>query len=85
LYHRHILIIEDILDTGLTLQKIVQSLEEINPKSVKIAVMFDKPLARLNELQADFIGRKIESKFIIGYGLDFDGFGRNLPDVYKEA
>lgn len=85
LYHKHILIIEDILDTGLTLQKIIQSLEKINPKSIKIAVMFDKPLARLNEIQADFIGKKIESKFIVGYGLDFDGLGRNLPEVYIEA
>lgn len=82
LYQKHILIIEDILDTGLTLEKIVHSLENINPLSVKIAVMFDKPLARLNSIQADFVGKKIDSKFIVGYGLDFNGQGRNWPEIY---
>ncbi|MCQ2482036.1 MAG: hypoxanthine phosphoribosyltransferase [Clostridia bacterium] len=78
---RNVLIVEDVIDTGYTLQCLKDMLEGLNPKSLRICVAFDKPERRINDLKPDFTGLVIPDRFIVGYGLDFDGAYRNLPDV----
>ena len=74
---------EDIIDTGTTLEEIYRLFNEQNLKQLKIATLFFKPDAYKKELPIDYVGLEIEDKFIVGYGLDFDGLGRNLRDVYQ--
>lgn len=77
-----VLIIEDIIDTGLTLKFFKDYLTSLHhTKSLKIAVMLDKPATRQNEIQADFIGFTVQNEFLIGYGLDYAGAYRNLPYI----
>ncbi len=78
---KNVVIVEDIVDTGITLEYLKQNLESRNPKVVKICTLLDKPSGRKNDLQADYIGFTVEDKFIIGYGLDFDQKYRNLPYI----
>ncbi len=78
-----VIIVEDIVDTGNSLEFIWQYLEEQNVKSKKIVSLFHKPKAYKKELPLDYIGMNIPDKFILGYGLDYDGHGRNLPDIYQ--
>tara|TARA_B100000795_G_C22800465_1_gene441610 strand:+ start:1081 stop:1629 length:549 start_codon:yes stop_codon:yes gene_type:complete len=80
---RTIVILEDIIDTGSTLHKIYDSFKNKNIKQLKIATLFFKPDVYRKELPIDYIGKSIEDKFIVGYGLDYDGLGRNLPAVYQ--
>lgn len=80
---RHVIIIEDIVDTGNTLAKILPSLQQQNPASLKIASLLVKPEALQNRLHVDYIGMEIPNEFIVGYGLDYDGLGRNLRDIYQ--
>lgn len=80
---RHVLIVEDIVDTGITMEKLLGDLEEKNPADVKIACFCFKPDAFLKDFPIDYIGLKIPNDFIVGYGLDYNGYGRNLPDIYK--
>jgi len=80
---RHVIIIEDVVDTGNTLGKIVPALTTQNPASIKIASLFFKPNAFKAELKIDYIGVEIPNDFIVGYGLDYDGLGRNLRDIYQ--
>lgn len=82
LHNRHIIIVEDIVDTGKTLSSFLPELRHRQPASIKIATFLTKPEALLHEVQADFVAFEIENKFVVGYGLDYDGFGRNLPDLY---
>ncbi len=82
---RHIIIIEDIVDTGHTLAKILPLFQEKNPASVKIASLLLKPLALQVDLKVDYVGMEIPNEFIVGYGLDYDGLGRNLRDIYQVA
>ena len=81
--NKHIIVIEDIIETGKTLNYFVQSLKEQEPASIKICALLQKPV-RLEhkEISADFLGFTIKERFIVGYGLDFNGKGRNLPDIY---
>jgi hypoxanthine phosphoribosyltransferase len=79
---RSVIILEDIVDTGITLGKLVDSLKGLNPKSVKIATLLYKPDSYKGKLKIDYIGRSIPNDFIVGYGLDYDGLGRNLADIY---
>lgn len=83
LYNRDIIIIEDIVDTGNTIIEIDNLLKTYQPKSVKYATLFLKPDAYHNEIEISYVGMEIENKFIVGYGLDYDELGRNLPDVYQ--
>jgi len=77
-----VLIIEDIVDTGLTLKFFKDYLASLHQtKSLKIAVMLDKPATRKNDIQADFIGFTVQNEFLIGYGLDYAGAYRNLPYI----
>jgi len=80
-----VIILEDIIDTGSTLDEIYRIFSEKKLKQLKIATLFFKPDAYKKELSIDYVGLSIEDKFIVGYGLDFDGLGRNLPDVYQIA
>jgi hypoxanthine phosphoribosyltransferase len=80
---RHIIIVEDIVDTGKTLHNFFQELYKEEPASVEIAACFHKPEALEHPLSIKYLGFEIPNHFIIGYGLDYDGLGRNLPDVYE--
>lgn len=78
---KDILIVEDILDSGLTLSYIKELLESRGPRSIRIATLLDKPSRRKVDLQADYIGFSVPDEFIIGYGLDYDEKYRNLPYI----
>jgi hypoxanthine phosphoribosyltransferase len=79
---RDILIVEDILDTGLTLQYFAEWLRERNPRSMKICVLLDKRKRRKVTFEADYVGFTIEDGFVVGYGLDFNEKFRFSPDIY---
>ncbi len=78
---KDILIVEDILDSGLTLSYIKELLERRGPRSIRIATLLDKPSRRKVDLQADYIGFSVPDEFVIGYGLDYDEKYRNLPYI----
>ncbi|NMB97715.1 MAG: hypoxanthine phosphoribosyltransferase [Clostridiaceae bacterium] len=78
---KHVLIIEDIVDTGLTLNHLKELFSTRSPKSLKICAIFDKPSRRLIPIDIDYKGIEIPNKFVIGYGLDYAGKYRNLPDL----
>lgn len=80
---RTVVILEDIVDTGITIEHILEQLRELNPKEVKIATLLLKPDALQRDVQLDYIGLEIPNDFIVGYGLDYDGYGRNLLDIYS--
>ena len=82
---RHIIIVEDIVDTGNTLHNFIKELAKSEPASVAIAACFFKPDALQHPLSIDYLGFDIPNKFIVGYGLDYDSLGRNLPDVLQLA
>ena len=79
---RDIIIIEDIVDTGLTMQKMIETLQASNPASVSVASLFVKPERLKVPVEVKYSVFTIPDRFIVGYGLDYDGLGRNLPDVY---
>jgi len=83
LTNQRVLIIEDIIDTGNTYAYIMDMLKSQNVKDVKIATMTFKPDAYRQSLPVDFIGLSIPNKFVVGRGLDYDGLGRNLIDIYQ--
>ncbi|HHT25580.1 MAG TPA: hypoxanthine phosphoribosyltransferase [Clostridiaceae bacterium] len=78
---KHVILVEDIIDSGLTLSHLVDMLKSRNPASLRICACFDKPDRRRAEVKVDYIGRQIPDKFIVGYGLDYNGQYRNLPDI----
>lgn len=80
---RDIIIIEDIVDTGHTLKFLLDTLRKNNPKSIRIATLLFKPEAYLKEYPLDYVGFEIPNLFVVGYGLDYDGYGRNLNDIYQ--
>lgn len=80
---RTVIILEDVIDTGTTLHEIYEIFKTKNIKELKIATLFFKPDVYRRELHIDYIGKSIEDKFIVGYGLDYKGFGRNLPAIYQ--
>ncbi len=83
LFNRHIIIIEDIVDTGKTLNVFLPQLRNQQPASLKIAALLHKPEASIYPLQIDYLGFTIPNKFVVGYGLDYDGLGRNIAEIYK--
>ena len=80
---RTVVIIEDIVDTGNTVVELKKMFENKNVKQLKIATLFFKPEAYSKDITIDYIGFEIPNKFIVGYGLDYDGLGRNLPEIYQ--
>lgn len=83
LYNRHVIIVEDIVDTGKTLHDFLPKLQHQQPASLKIAALLHKPEATQFPLQIDYTGFQIPNKFVVGYGLDYDGLGRNLKEIYQ--
>jgi hypoxanthine phosphoribosyltransferase len=79
---RHVILVEDIIDTGKTLSAFLPEIKQRGPASVKIATFLTKPDALKYDVKADYTAFEIENKFVLGYGLDYDGYGRNLPDLY---
>lgn len=77
-----VVIIEDIVDTGLTAVRMIEDLKEKNPASVKFATLLYKPESSQTGFKPDYVAFDIPPKFIIGYGLDLDGKARNIPDIY---
>jgi len=80
---RTIVVIEDIVDTGLTLEKFLKTLHEMEPADVKIAACLVKPEAFKSKFPVDYRCFNIPNDFVVGYGLDYDGLGRNSADIYK--
>ena len=80
-----VVIVEDIIDTGNTIEELRAIFKEKNVKHLKIETLFFKPEAYTKDIKIDYVGIRIPNKFIVGYGLDYDGLGRNLPDVYQLA
>ncbi len=85
LYGREVVIVEDIVDTGKTLHQFLPKLDHQQPKSLKIAALLHKPEATQYQLKIDYLGFSIPNKFVVGYGLDFDGLGRNYKEIYQLA
>lgn len=79
---RTVVVLEDIVDTGITIDNIQQQLCGLNPKEVFVATMLLKPDALIKEVDLEYVGMEIPNDFIVGYGLDYDGLGRNLIDIY---
>src|ERR1700733_2207281 len=83
LYGREVIIVEDIVDTGKTLSQFLPQLEHHHPASLKIASLLHKPDAMIHPIKIDYLGFTIPNKFVIGYGLDYDGLGRNIKEIYQ--
>lgn len=79
---RNVVVVEDIVDTGITMEKIINSLQTKGANSIKVATFLQKPAALQRDIQVDYVAMKIPNDFIVGYGLDYDGYGRNLKDIY---
>jgi hypoxanthine phosphoribosyltransferase len=79
---KHILVVEDIVDTGFTMGQFIHFLSDSNPKSVEICTLLHKKKEENSSIKVKYSGFVIEDKFVVGYGLDYDGFGRNIPEIY---
>jgi hypoxanthine phosphoribosyltransferase len=82
---RDVIIVEDIVDTGLTVKQLVNQIRERKPMSIRITTLLHKPEALQTPISLDYVGFDIENKFVVGYGLDYDGLGRNLNAIYVLA
>lgn len=80
---RHIIVLEDIVDTGKTLHVFLPQLNDQQPASLKIVALLHKPEALENPITIDYLGFKVPNKFLLGYGLDYDGLARNLKEIYR--
>ncbi len=83
LFNQDIVIIEDIVDSGLTIEKIIEELRSLGTKSVEVISLLRKKGAREKNSDVKYVGFELDSEFVVGYGLDYDGFGRNYKDIYK--
>jgi len=79
---RNVVVVEDIVDTGITMERILSSLRAKGANEIRVATFLQKPDALQRDIQIDYIAMKIPNDFIVGYGLDYDGYGRNLKDIY---
>lgn len=86
-FGRHLILLEDIVDSGLTMDEVIKFFQERGPKSIRVATLLLKPEKLEKDLKLDYVGFEIPEKFVVGYGLDYNGHGRNLKDIYqlKEA
>ena len=80
---RHVIVLEDIVDTGKTLSEFMPQLQDQQPASLHIAALLHKPEATVYPLKIDYLGFSVPNKFLLGYGLDFDGLARNLKEIYQ--
>jgi len=78
-----VIIVEDIIDTGETMAYLLKKLDTLNPKSVEVVTLLLKPEVLQKDIDLRYIGFEIPAKFVVGYGLDYDGFGRNLKDIHQ--
>jgi hypoxanthine phosphoribosyltransferase len=78
-----VVVIEDIIDTGNTMERIIGELTLRKARDVKICTLLFKPEAYTKDISIDYIGFEIQNNFVVGYGLDYDGYGRNLKSIYK--
>lgn len=79
---RNVVVVEDIIDTGFTMQNIISSLKEKGAESIHVCTFLQKPDALQCDINVDYVAIKIPNDFIVGYGLDYDGYGRNLKEIY---
>ncbi len=79
---RNVVVVEDIVDTGITMERILNSLHAKGANEIRVATFLQKPDALQRDIQVDYVAMKIPNDFIVGYGLDYDGYGRNLKDIY---
>ncbi len=79
---RNVVVVEDIVDTGVTMERILGSLRAKGASNIHIATFLQKPDALQRDIKVDYVAMKIPNDFIVGYGLDYDGYGRNLKDIY---
>lgn len=80
---RNIIIVEDIVDTGFTLEKTLEEVGTANPSSIEVATVLLKPGALKREVDLKYVGFEISNEFVVGYGLDYDGYGRNASSIYQ--
>jgi hypoxanthine phosphoribosyltransferase len=80
---RHVVIVEDIVDTGLSMHTLLEELKSQLPYAISIVTLLLKPDALKYPIECKYVGFKIPNKFVVGYGLDYDGLGRNLPEIYQ--
>jgi hypoxanthine phosphoribosyltransferase len=80
---RTVVVLEDIVDSGTTMAQLMQSLQAMKPAELKICSMFFKPGACKIPIKIDYLGMEIPNHFVVGYGLDYNNFGRNYPDLYE--
>ena len=83
IHHRHVIILEDIIDTGKTMNEFLPQLLNQQPASLKVAILLHKPDATEFKVNIDYCCFSIPNKFVLGYGLDFDGYGRNIKEIYQ--
>jgi hypoxanthine phosphoribosyltransferase len=81
--NRHVIILEDIIDTGKTMSEFLPQLHHQQPESLKIAALLHKPEATTYPIQIDYLGFSVPNKFLLGYGLDYDGLGRNIKEIFQ--
>lgn len=81
--NKHIVILDDIIDTGKTIETIMGKFKEKNPASVSVAALLLKPEAFVSRIKISYTGFEIPNDFVVGYGLDYEGYGRNLTSIYK--
>lgn len=82
-FGRDILILEDIVDTGTTLEHLSEAFQDLGTKSIKVATLLHKPDAQEKASKPDFVGFEIPNKFVVGFGLDYEGMGRELKEIYQ--
>lgn len=85
IFNRDIILVEDIVDTGETLEHLLKMFETLGPKSITVVSLLHKPAAQIKSRKPDYIGFEIPPKFVLGYGLDYNGLGRELRDLYQLA
>ncbi len=80
---RVVIVLEDIVDTGITLETIIRQLSGYEPAEIRVATFLHKPEATIRDVKLDYVGLEIPNDFILGYGLDYDGYGRNYKEIYQ--
>lgn len=80
---KHVIIVEDIVDTGISMEYLLKTISDHHPEGIAIATLLFKSEAFRFKYEIDYVGFEIPNKFVLGYGLDYDGLGRNLPDIYQ--